>query len=499
MLALLAAVVMILAAGLPTGYVVLRDLRLALLVAPLITALSAAVSVMLMLIVGGRLLWWLGPLLLVQWAVAPVLLRRTAGAARPPHRSWADVLWLTVPLLPPFLLVIAPPVQWDANSIWFLHAAYFTHGAPLAREYLGLPSIDFSHPDYPPLASSTIGAVWGVLPGYKLYVAQIVSATLNFSAIAMLGYAVRVVTGRAPTMVSRLAAAGVALAAWGEAPFVVAGGLSDALWATAFVGAALLLLLRPDPLRRPVLALLLLGVAALTKNEGLIMAVALALIATVRLWRQLRRAAILWLPVAGGVVWSVLARHFGAKSDVTSDSNIGGLLRLDPTVYHKLRPTLTAIWTQVGPMVAVSVAVAVLGGIFLRRQRRAQGLGSDLWLWLVFLAYLFFLTLTYVTSTSNLAWYLGTSAFRVALPFALLAAASAVCWAAVAASGGRARGKRPLPPWSEPGPGATGEGPAGSSTPAAEAAGPDSGTDEWPGGRAEPGTRGVQEAVPGLR
>lgn len=427
-----AAVALVLLAGLPIGYVVLRDIRLALLVAPLVTGLTSSAAVMLMLVFGGRLLWWLVPLLLAQWAATPVLLRTVRTGARAPHASWTDLLWLTLPLVPPFLTVLIPPTRWDSNSIWWLHAAYFTKDAAQARQYIGLPSIEFSHPDYPPLLSAAVAAAWSVLRGYGLWVAQFVSATLNFSAIAMLGYAVRVVTGRAPALVSRLAAASVAVAAWGAAPYVPASGYCDALWSAAFVAAALLLLFRPDPLRRPVLAVLLLAAVALTKNEGLVMAAALAVVATIRVRRQLRRTWVLWLPVGAGLSWSLLARHLGARSDVTSQMPLGSLLRGDAAIYDRLPPTLSALWDTVGPIVAVSVVAAILGAIFLRRQRNALDLGADLWLWALALVYLPILVLTYLINGYPIKWYLGTSIDRVTLPIALVAVASAACWAVAA-------------------------------------------------------------------
>lgn len=444
MVAVPGAVLLVILAGLPVGYLLLRDLRLAVLVAPLVTGLTAAASVILMLVGGGELWWWLLPLFVAQWAATPVLLRRLPRT-RAPHRSWADLLWLAVPLLPPFLMVFLPPVQWDSNSIWWLHAAYFTRGGAMVREYLGLYSINITHPDYPPLASATVAGAWTVFHGYGFYVAQFVSATLSFSSIATLGYAVRVVTGRAPALVSRLAAVAVAIAAWATDAGAVAGGYVDPLWATAFVAAALLLLIRPDPLRRPLLAVLLMAVAALTKNEGLVMTAVLAALATIRAYRSLRRAWVLWLPVAGGLVWSALARHFGARSDIASQVDLGSLLRGDPQVYDRFPPTLAAIWGWVGTIVAVSVVTAVLGGLTLRRQRRAFGLGSDLWLWVVGVAYLGILSMTYVVSTNPIRWYLDTSISRVTLPFALLSVASAACWAVVAVTGGRTRGVRAAP------------------------------------------------------
>jgi hypothetical protein len=452
------AVALVVAAGLPLAFALTRSVLLAPLLAPLITALTAAIAVMIMLAVGGNLLLWLVPLLIVQYAVAFMLLRCPGAPAR--HRSWLDVVWIVVPLLPPFLLVFAPPIQWDAHSIWWLHAAYFTQGSEVSRHYLSQPLyVAFSHTDYPPLASAPVAAVWNLLPGYNYYVAQFTSAVVTFSAIAVLSYAVRTVADRAPATISRLAGACVAIAAWAIAPTAVAGGLSDPLWSAAWTAAAVLLLLREDPFARPVLPILLLCVAALTKNEAFVMVVTLAALVTLRERRNLRRASLVWLPVAVGAAWAVLARYLGARSDITTEGRYSALLQGDPAVWDRLPMTMSELWTRIGVLIAFALGVAVLGGLFLRRRRREMGLGSDLWLWGAALVYFVSLTSTYLTSTHPLLWYLWTSVTRVTLPLVLLACSSAVCWGVVALSRSRRPSADPSPADS-PAPSLAGIGPA---------------------------------------
>ncbi len=53
-----------------------------------------------------------------------------------PRAGWWDAVWYTVPLLPPFLLTLGPPEQWDAHSIWWLHAAYLGVSDGLCKEIL---------------------------------------------------------------------------------------------------------------------------------------------------------------------------------------------------------------------------------------------------------------------------------------------------------------------------------------------------------------------------
>lgn len=441
------ALALLVVAGLPIGYVITRRVVFAAVIAPLVTALTGAVAIILMLIVGGQMLFWLAGLLVVECAAVPVLLKRYPGAALP-HGSWRDVLCYTLPLVPPSLMVFGPPIAWDANLIWWLHAAYFTKSADVARDYVGNPLIVWSHTDYPPLASAPVAMVWQVLGTYDLRVAQAVSSVVTLAAIAALAYAVRRVTAAAvPAWASRLAGAAVALVVWVNQILLpgITSGMSDPLWASAFVAAATLLLLGKDPLARPALPVLLLTVAVLTKNEGFIAVILLSGLVLLRERRNLRRAWIIVVPLAAGGVWALVTRHLGAQSDLLAGGHFGELLRGEPAIRGRFDPTVAAIRRMVDPYVKLALAAGLLGGVFLRRRRRDLEIGSDLWLWLIGGAFLVVLITTYLISPHELRWHLLTSIDRVTLPIVLLAGVSVICWAAIAAS------RRPAPvPQSDP-------------------------------------------------
>ncbi|GIG56732.1 hypothetical protein Lfu02_11040 [Longispora fulva] len=424
------AILAVFAPGIPLGYALTRNALTATVAAPLITGVTAALGTILMLATGGPLLAWSAGLFLAQWAVAGVLLvRRTVAPL--PGGTWAEARWLFLPLTPMFLEVLAPPILWDSHSIWWLHAGYFSWGGDFARAAMGNPAVTaFSHTDYPPLTSATTSVVWGVLPGANVWDAQFASAALSFSAIACLVYAVRRITEQAPVVVSRTAAVGVGLAAWSTAPYTVVGGMADALWATSVVGAALLLLFGRKPFAQPALPLLMLAAAALSKNEGYVAAGIVALVVTVRERRNLRRAWVVWLPFAAGQVWSTIAHHVGAVGDVHFRVDT---LRGHDAV-HRFGTTLAAMWHEAGLYAVLGLAVAVLGGLLLRRRRERLGLGSDVWLWLVVAAYVSSLMVTYVVTPIDLNWWIITSMDRVMLLVVLAACASAAVWAAAACS-----------------------------------------------------------------
>ncbi|MBM0275548.1 hypothetical protein [Micromonospora tarensis] len=347
-----------------------------------------------------------------------------------------------LPLLPPFLLVFEPAYQWDAHSIWWLHAGYFANGGEYARAAIGNPALLFSHTDYPPLASAPAAVVWSVVePDFRT--AQVVSALVTFSAIAMLVYLVRRTLHGASARLAWALAAGVGLACWSTASYGVAGGLADALWSAAFAGAVVALLLGADPLRQPLLPLLLLTVSAVSKNEGLVAAVGVAVLVTLRARGEPRRAALVWLPVLAGVAWAVLARLLGARSDITGDGS-GRVAPVDLGAVQRFQLTVSALWDVVGPLLAGAAVVALLGTLFLRRQRRATGLSPDGWVWAANGYYLAVLVWTYLSGPNDIEWWLTTSVDRVTLPVIQLAVVSCAGWVAVAFGGGREVGPHPV-------------------------------------------------------
>jgi hypothetical protein len=429
----LIAAVLLVAAGYPLAFLLTRRILLAGLIAPLVFGTTAAIAVVGMLATGGSFRLWLAGVLVAQWVLVAWRLRRPGTAL--PYGSWADVLCYVLPLVPPALAVLAPPVQWDAHSIWWTHAAYFVQGGAFARQDMSAFTYQFSHTDYPPLSSAAVAASWSVMPGYSFAVAQVTSTVLNLSAIGMLGYAVRSVTGRAPAAVSRLAGVVVALAAWGTAPYGVAGGYSDQLWAAALVGSAALLLLGDRPLTRPAVPVLLLTVAALTKNEAMTPVLVVALLVTLRERRNLRLAWPVWPPVFVGAGWMLFARALGASSDVSPHSGLIGLLSGERRVLDRVPPTVQSMLSTGNVLIVAAVAVALVGRATLRRQRQALGIGSDLWLWSIAVVYAASLTLVYVSSHIGLQWYLSTSIDRVMVPVELLACLSAACWGVSAVAG----------------------------------------------------------------
>lgn len=437
------AITLLLVGGLPISLAVARHPVTALLLAPLAAALTTAVASSLMIIVGGTLIPWCAGVWAAQAGIAYSLWRKRRPSSRAPH-SLGTIAAAGVLVLP-FLLLLRQPVAWDAHSIWWLHAGYFTHGATFARDAIADPAYAFSHVDYPPLSSSTVAAIWSLLGTADFRIAQLVTGVLNFSAIALLVFAVRTVTVTGRALAGWLAAVGVGLATWALDPFGATNGYSDVLYSAAAVAAAILLLVGRDPLDQLRLPLLLLAVAALTKNEGLVLVLLVTVATILRHGRGLfartpdsrrrwGRVVLLCWPAAAGLAWMAVIRGIGGSSDLAEQGRFGDLLAGDLNARGRLSQIFDAYAGRAGMIILAATLIAVLGMIFLRSRRHELEIGSDAWIWLVAAVHLATVTATYVITPYDLKWHLATSAARVLLPVVLLLAASGAVWMVVAST-----------------------------------------------------------------
>lgn len=450
-MAIAVALVLLVVVGVPLAFAITRDLVVAVVLAPLVTGLQCTAAAAAMVVIGGPDLdgapfaLWLAIVTVASWGLAAVLVRRP----RPPLPSLGviDLVVMYGPLLLPALLVRRPPVAWDARSIWWFHAAWIDAGAATFREALGNPVFVFSHPDYPVFAPATVAGAWTVTSGSGLWVAQAVSTILTLSAVAVFAYTVRHLVPSVSPMVARFVSLGVGLSAWAVAGDGVTAGYVDHLWAAALAAAVMLLFIggrvvgprgvvggdRPLPAAGVLaLAAVLLTVAALTKNEGLVAAAIVAVVFTVRARRHLRRALLVWLPVAVGFAWLVVARALGATSDLSSSPRITQLLDGDLEPLGRAGPTLSALAGQTGWFVGAAAVVSVIGVLALGQRRRALGLVGVRWPWAVVAGYTVAVVATYVVSPYAIEWHLATSIDRVSVLIVLVAAGIVASWVLVA-------------------------------------------------------------------
>ena len=283
-----------------------------------------------------------------------------------------------------------PHGEWDAWAIWNQHARFLFRGGG-SDAWRGYFMIGWSHPDYPLLLPAAVARVWG-------YAGQ--ESTFGPALIAMI-FGMANVTLVVTALEGRRAWVAGALMLGASAYLIhVASQYADV--PLAFFMVATLAVAYGDALRGSRIAPLVAGattaLAAWTKNEGLVFAVVMLLVASAVALRRLsagrlrrsERAQLLWViagsaPVVIAIVWfklllappSELAE--GLRSaifttrllDVDRHMTVATLMgqhmlrwstRLSVTVLPLVG--LAALWTS-GRSESARVMVAVLGLMLL--------------------------------------------------------------------------------------------------------------------------------------
>jgi hypothetical protein len=481
--AVVAMVVLSAAGALPAVMLVGLD-WLTVPAAPLAGAVLAAASAAGCLAVGGPLLGWFVGLAVVaavatiavwrRWPPTSPLRRRPSSGERPPgfqptghqptghqptgfqptgrrppgYRAAGAAGAVVILAATAWFLVAlrAPTVGFDARTIWMLHGVWFLDGHQAALAALRNPAIPFAHPSYPPLVGGSVAVSWLVTGdhGYRLGVVMV--ALLDACALAAAAW-VAVDVGRrvgaavrhrpAVAYTAGVVVAGLlVLAAAGVVGPFATNGYADPLWASAAVGAVGFGLVLPGRGRDAGAAVLLLAVAGLTKDEGIVTSMAIVVLMALRgargSWEvRPRPRAVPWRPVLAGVVgvlalgaWPVLVKLLGATADVT----ITGPREGDDV--SRAHQTADAMAGHLHVLL-LALPVAVLGGLLLRRSRRASGIGNDGWAWAALAAGILIVAAAYVTGGGDVAFWLDTSVHRTTFFPALAAWWIVGTWAVV--------------------------------------------------------------------
>ena len=228
----------------------------------------------------------------------------------------------------------------------------------------------------------------------------------------------------------------VPVAAGVTEPFLT-NGYADPIWSLAAVGAvAFGLQSRVDPSTRAAAAVLVL-VAGLSKNEGLV--TALALVALVgaravgpdglrggrRRWRG--PVAVAVAEVAVLVWWPVLMHVIGARGATTTFTTSGATGSRASAVVHGMSPYLHVL--------VLALPLAVVGGLALPAVRRRAGVGNDLWAWLALAVGLVAVGGALVTGTGAILPWIRSTVHRITEYPVLQAWWIIGAWAVVASCG----------------------------------------------------------------
>jgi len=327
-----------------------------------------------------------------------------------------------------YSIMIQPSGGDDALSIWNLHARFlYAGGTDWERAFLIARNDNVPvawHLDYPLGLPAVVSSGWSEWGGAARWISGAVAGMFIAGAVAVTVGAVGVMRG-----LNQALLAGVALL--GAVGYVntAASQYADAPLSLYIVSALVCLTLAgrsddatsiPDSGRWFALCGWFTALAAWTKNEGLLFAVCLGLVAAVSLFRTrglrgaLRGLAII---VAGAAPAAACLIYFKWNLAASNDLMVGQsseatLARLtDPARYGQIAQAMISHYFKLGKLVAVAVPVYWIGtgncqDAAARRARIFFGVTLAMLLAGYFAVYL--------TTPRDLAWHLSSSMTRLA-------------------------------------------------------------------------------------
>ena len=460
--ATIVALAVLSAAGLAPA-VALAGLRwLTIPLVPLAGSVIAALAATAMMAAGGTILGWF-----VALALATILAVGATWKRWPEHRPRRDGRHRSAPrdrwyrriggsgALAVLLACVwclrglaTPTVGFDARALWLIRAGWFLQSHHQLLVKMRVPDVVVIQSAYPPLVSAVTAVAWQVTGNHSLRLAVVLVALLNTAALAVAALAVVDAgrqgsarlwadarhheetgpgTGRArnpvgigwaastPTVVGTVAAVLLVFIAFGITEPFMTNGYADPIWSLAALGAvAYGLQLGAHPANRGVAVILVL-VAGMSKNEGVITAVVLIVLIALRGLAHGSGATgprRRWHPLLVGLgelaavaAWPLVMRAIHARGATTTLS--------PPHLWAgRARGTFDGMVPYLH-VIALAVPVAVVGGLALSRVRRRNGLANDWWAWAAVVGGVLVVAGAYVTGTGDIQPWLRSSVHRV--------------------------------------------------------------------------------------
>ncbi len=296
-----------------------------------------------------------------------------------------------------------PQGNWDAWSIWNLRARFLAGGTFASRAWS--PLLSATHPEYPLLTSAFVAQAWAYSHSFTPVVPIAASYLFLLALLALATGAMAAWRSRSLGLLC-----GLALAGTPSLLHEVPAQYADVPLACYMAGAVLLALLD-----RPVLAGIFAGLAAWTKDEGLLF-LAVFLLASL-LFRR-RHMARLAMGAAPGLILALVFKLALARgtTSLLAASGPGLLHRLaDPGRYGQI---LGAFAGEIGGMAwgwyhPILPLLALAAALRFDRERRRDllfGAGLGVFLLLGYFA-------VFVITPNDLSWQLQTSLGRLLVQF----------------------------------------------------------------------------------
>jgi Dolichyl-phosphate-mannose-protein mannosyltransferase len=359
-----------------------------------------------------------------RWLAAAPAINDGGGpiAAVPARLALAVVVLLTLSGTVAFVAntVRQPHGSWDAVAIWNLHARFLTAGYERWSHLLEHSQWCAYHGDYPVLLPGCVARLWSLAGGASRCASGLVAYWFTAATVLLCGAAVGCVRGRSQALLA-------AAALLGTTAFVRRSSdqYADVPLGWFMLAAVVALVLHDENGRRSrswlVLAGVATGLAAWTKNEGILFAAVLVAVRGIMTIRSVgARAAVREAaPFAAGLlpIMALLVAFkltLAPENDLVAGQDLAATVArlLDVSRYRVIAAGLTTALLQ-----AVKVLLVVLPFYYFlmgptRRARARDGAR--------FAAAVFGLTLVgyvgvYLTTPQALEWHLHTSARRLLL------------------------------------------------------------------------------------
>lgn len=273
---------------------------------------------------------------------------------------------------------------WDAFAIWNLHARFLFRAGAHWRDGFS-PLIPWSHPDYPLLLPAAVAHFWTFLGYDAPAVPAVIGFAFTFATVALLFSSLSILRGAVPAMLG-----GLTLLA--TPSFIALGTWQYADVPLSFFFLATIVLLRlydaqPSP-RLLALAGLAAGLAAWTKNEGILFLAAVVL-ARALLIRNRPVLSGESRPAIAHVVPFLLAilpiflliayfKHFVAPAgDLLSDPATMLHKILDPSRYWIILQWYAKEFLRFGHWLLIPTPLLMLAYFFTQRETHSYHDSSD--------------------------------------------------------------------------------------------------------------------------
>lgn len=274
-------------------------------------------------------------------------------------------------------LRVSPHGDLDAWAIWNMRARFLYRAPPASWHEYFAASPEWTHPDYPLLIPGAVARCWVYAGTDTTWAPRLVAALFTASTAGLLLAALAALRSPAQALVA------VALLL-GTGQFLSLGTAQYADVPLAFfllAGVVLLALADRSGSAKPVtLAGLAAGLAAWTKNEGVVVLAALALVRALRAWRpgdgaRMRRDVIAAALGAGPALLALayFKLALAPPTDLFSHTSRAALWAhiADPARYGVILTYMARQMATIGPGVVVILAGYVL--LLGRRPRPAGG------------------------------------------------------------------------------------------------------------------------------